>query len=339
MKEASFYRKLRSKKVLCELCPHLCEIENKKLGFCEVRENQEGVLYSLNYGRLKRTKVLRIEELHLFHFLPGSKTLAITTVGCNFRCDYCNVSDIAIEKIKPILGRTLHPKDVVKLAQHNKCDSITYDFTEPTIYYEYVYEIAEEAHRVGFKNIFATNGYIQEEPLQKILPLLDAVVFYLKGFNEENYNFIMRGHLEPVLFSLKIIAESDVWLEVKTSFIPKLNTDFQEVQKIILFLRSLRPDIPWHIHKTDPQYKMKGRGPMLRKDLKHIYECALKLGLSYPYVANIAHSKFQNTQCPYCGSIVIYRVHYQFKKSYLKDGCCHTCGHVIPGVFQNPAST
>jgi len=329
-KEALFYKKLKDKKVQCEACNHQCLILPDKIGICGVRKNIDGKLYSLVYGLACAENVDPIEKKPFFHFLPGSYSLSIATVGCNFRCLYCQNWDISQgSKISgKIDGFELPPEKIVKDALDNNCQSISYTYTEPTVFTEYALETMKLAQEKGLKNNWVSNGYMSKEVLEKIAPYLDAINLDLKSFKEEFYQKICGAHLKPVLENLKLIKKLGIWLEVTTLVIPGENDSLQEFKQIAEFIKNeLGRETPWHISKFSPEisWKMQTYSPTPEKTIKQAREIGLKTGLKYVYSGNVWGDSGENTYCPKCKELNIKRIGFSIERLD-KNGKCHKCG-------------
>jgi len=256
-KEAVLYKKLAENKVRCEVCNHRCFIDDKKKGICGVRKNEGGKLYSLVYGKAIAENIDPIEKKPFFHFLPGTKSYSIATVGCNFRCRHCQNADIsqiskerAFKDSDLILGKDLPPEKVVENALNNNCSSIAYTYTEPTIFLEYALDTMKLAKKKGLKNNWVSNGYMTKKTLDLISPYLDAINVDLKGFDEDFYLEVCGAKLAPILENLKIIKRKKIWLEVTTLLIPTKNDSPKELKKIADFIvKELGPETPWHISR------------------------------------------------------------------------------------------
>lgn len=250
MKEAMFYEPGgEGGKVRCRLCRHNCLIGPSRRGICEVRENRKGKLFTLVYRKAISTSVDPIEKKPLFHFHPGTTSLSVATVGCNFKCRHCQNYSISqmVRDLGEIPGEDISPKDIVKMAKQRGCDSLSYTYTEPTIFYEYAYDISKLAKKEGIANTFVTNGYIGEDPLKEIAPYLDAANIDLKAFTDKFYKEICGARLQPVLDSIRLHHELNIWIEVTTLLIPGHNDSRKELEKIAGFIASIDPGIPWHV--------------------------------------------------------------------------------------------
>ncbi len=334
MKEAFLYEKLKDKKVRCNLCPHHCVIEKGKRGICGVRENKEGTLYSLVYGRAVANNVDPIEKKPFFHFFPGSYAFSIATVGCNFRCSFCQNADISQfpKEKKEIIGEPLSPEEIVSDAKRNKCKSISYTYTEPTIFFEYAYETAKLAKEEGIKNNFVTNGFISKEAIKLISPYLDAANVDLKSFRDDFYKKFCGARLQPVLDSLKLMKELGIWVEVTTLIIPTFNDSTEELKSIAEFVFGLGKETPWHISLFYPHYKLTDLPPTSVKSLHQARDIGKKAGLDYVYAGNVPGDERENTFCPDCGKKVISRYGFQVLENHLKEGKCPYCGAKIAGI-------
>jgi len=336
MKEALFYQKLEGQKVKCELCPHNCLIVEGRRGVCGVRENQEGKLLSLVYGKIIAAHVDPIEKKPLFHFLPGSRAYSIATVGCNFRCLFCQNYDISqVSKQYPdIIGEERSPEEVVEEALRNDCQSISYTYTEPTIFFEFAYDCARLAVQKGLKNNFVTNGYINPEPLKLIAPYLQGANVDLKSFRDEFYKKVTGAFLEPVLSTLKLMVELGIWVEVTTLLIPGLNDSMEELTDIANFIKSeLGAEVPWHVSAFYPTYKMTDRPRTPAETLIKAREIGLKAGLKYVFVGNIPIAGSEDTYCRECQKLLIQRSGFQVLQNNIIKHHCSYCGVEIKGVW------
>jgi len=334
MKEALLYEKLQDNKVRCLLCAHLCLIGEGRKGLCRVRENRDGTLYTLVYGRTISRHVDPVEKKPLFHFHPGSSAYSIATPGCNFRCRWCQnweISQMPREK-HLISGEEATPEQIVAAAQEEGCRSIAYTYTEPTVFFEYAYETACLAHDAGLANIYVTNGYMTPEMLGMIRPCLDAANVDLKAFRDETYRKYVGARLQPVLDTLKRMKTLGIWLEVTTLVIPGVNDEQAELHDAADFIvRELGADTPWHISRFFPHYKMKEVPPTPMATLRQAEQIGLAAGLRYVYVGNVRDAA--NTVCPECSHLLIQRFDVAVVENRLDpDGRCPVCGTAVPGV-------
>ncbi len=333
-REAMFYRKLEDNKVQCHLCRHECIIADGKTGICAVRENRAGTLYSLVYGKVVSINVDPVEKKPLYHFLPGTDTYSIATPGCNFRCEHCQnyeISQMPRDR-RMIVGESLTPTEIVRDAIAQGCRSISYTYTEPTIFFEYAYDIAKISSKEGLKNIFVTNGYIGEEALRTIAPYLDAANIDLKSFSDEFYRKICGARLEPLLESIKLYKELGIWIEIATLIIPDLNDSDDELRQTARFIKSVGEDIPWHVTAFYPAYKLTRKPPTPPETLRRARRIGLEEGLRYVYEGNIPGEEGSNTFCYNCGEMLIRRYGFSILANKIKDSKCPKCGAKIDGV-------
>ena len=337
MSEAMFYEKLEDKKVKCGLCSHRCVIVDSNRGICGVRENRDGKLFSLVYGKVVASAVDPIEKKPLFNFLPGTKAYSIATVGCNFRCRNCQNFDIAqLPKERNIIvGRDMSPETVVSAAKQNNCASIAYTYSEPTIFFEYAYDVAKLAAEEGLKNVFVTNGYITREPLEKIAPYLDAANIDLKSFSDEFYRNNCGARLQPVLDAIKRYKKLGIWVEIATLIIPSMNDSEDELRKIAEFIKNeAGEETPWHITQFHPMYKLIDVPRTPVETLRRAREIGLEAGLKYVYEGNVPGENGENTYCPNCKKPLIQRYGYRIQENKIKNGACSYCGTKIDGVHK-----
>jgi pyruvate formate lyase activating enzyme len=342
MKQALLYDRLDEGHVRCILCAHRCIIRPGHKGICQVRENREGVLYTLVYGIPLSQAIDPIEKKPLFHFHPASTAFSIATVGCNFRCSFCQNADISQmpRDRGEIRGYQSTPQAVVDAARRAGCRSIAYTYTEPTIFFEYSYDIAQLANRAGIASVYVTNGYMTFEMLDLFQGVtsgheawLDAANVDLKAFRDETYRRVCGARLQPVLDTLKKMKELGVWVEVTTLVVPELNDSEQELKDIARFLSTeLGVDTPWHVSRFHPSYKMHDRGATPLASLRRAYELGREAGLRYVYVGNMPGAHLEDTLCPSCGQSVIMRWGFQITHRNIQDGACAYCGAVIDGV-------
>lgn len=290
MKEAYLYKKLPEEKVQCLTCSHYCIISTGKRGICGVRENFKGKLFSLVYGKVVAEQIDPIEKKPLYHFMPRTYTYSIATVGCNLKCPWCQNWHISQspKPNNPIEGVNRSPSEIISLAKAYHCPSISYTYTEPTIFVEYALEIMKKARKAGLKNIWVSNGYMSHQTLELILPYLDAINVDLKSFKEETYQKYCGAKLKPVLENLKRIKKSTAWLEITTLIIPSVNDSVAEIKQIAQFIaKQLGKDTPWHISRFFPAYKMNKTQITPLQILKSAKEIGEKAGLKYVYLGNI----------------------------------------------------
>jgi pyruvate formate lyase activating enzyme len=335
MREASFYEKIEENKVRCGLCKHHCVIADTKRGLCGVRENREGTLYTLVYGNPCSYHVDPIEKKPLFHFFPGSRAFSIATVGCNFRCRHCQNHEISqMPRDEGVItGGRMTPAEVVEQARKAGCRSISYTYTEPTMFYEYAYDIARLAKEAGLYNNFVTNGYIEEEPLRRISPFLDGANIDLKAFSEEFYSKVCFAKLPGVLDSIRTYKKLGIWIELTTLVIPGYNDSDEEFRAIARFIKNdVGAETPWHVSAFYPTYKLLDSKRTPSGTLQRARRIGLEEGLRYVYEGNMPGTDGENTYCYRCGKAVIKRYGYNVSEYNIKAGGCSFCGALIDGV-------
>jgi len=335
IKEAMLYRTLPEQKVSCFLCGHRCQIADSKYGICGVRQNKEGKLYTHVYGEVIAAHVDPIEKKPLYHFLPGTTSFSIATIGCNFRCPFCqnwSISQVNKRKDSGLSGHTLLPEDVVSAAEKYNCRSISYTYTEPTIFYEYAYDTARLASERGLANVFVTNGFMTAEALETFRPYLNACNVDLKSFREEFYKDICQGHLQPVLDSIQLMKKLDIWVEVTTLVIPGQNASTEELRRIARFIAKTDPDIPWHLSRFHPDYEFTDTPATPIEVLHKARSLGEEEGLRYVYIGNV-YGESESTQCPSCGNTLIRRDGFHVSDFKIQDSACPFCGSQISGRF------
>ncbi|MFP5212943.1 MAG: AmmeMemoRadiSam system radical SAM enzyme [Acidobacteriota bacterium] len=335
MKEAMLYEKLDKGQVHCSLCAQDCRINPGKRGKCGVRENREGTLVSLVYGKVIAQSVDPIEKKPLYHFLPGTRSYSIATAGCNLTCLFCQNSDISQSprEQRTIYGQEVPAEEIAENARLSLCASVSYTYTEPTIFMEYALDVAREARRLGLKNVFVSNGFMTEAALEAASPYLDAANVDLKAFTDEFYVKQCGAKLQPVLDTLKRMKDRGIWLEVTTLLIPGLNDDPDELRRLAEFIAgSLGPETPWHVSRFHPTYRLLDRPPTPVESVRTARRIGLEAGLHYVYTGNIPGDDGENTFCHSCGEILIERYGYSINRRNLKDGSCTRCGAKPSGV-------
>lgn len=335
MKEALLYERQTDSKVRCLLCAHRCLIADGKRGACGVRENSGGKLYSLVYEKLISANVDPIEKKPLFHFLPGSRAFSVATVGCNFRCLHCQNHEISQlpRYEEDIPGEMVSAEQIVSYAERHRCASISYTYTEPTVFFEYAYDTARIAHKKGLKNNFVTNGYMTPEAIDMIAPYLDGANVDLKSSSDEFYKKICGARIGPVQDSIRRMHEAGIWVEVTTLIIPTLNDSPEQLREVARFLLSIDPSIPWHVSAFYPTYHMLGKPRTSPQLVRRAREIGLEEGLRYVYTGNIIDDEGEKTVCHNCKGVLIERRGYQVVDNRIKDGRCPSCGTPIAGVW------
>jgi len=329
-----FYKKEAHQSLNCSLCYHRCTIEEGQKGICGVRENRAGTLYSMVYGKSISENVDPIEKKPLFHFFPGSQSLSIATAGCNFKCLHCQNSSISQmpRDNNYIAGNALPPSKIVSLAKEYNCRSISYTYTEPTIYFEYAFETAKLAREESLANSFVTNGYITPEALKTIHPYLDAANIDLKSFSDDFYRKVCGAKLQPVLDSITLYYQLGIWVEITTLIIPGYNDSLEELTDIAKFIKNIDEKIPWHITAFYPTYRLTDPPPTSIQSLRKAREIGLAEGLRYVYEGNIPGKGSENTSCYNCNKTLIQRLGFSIIENRIKDGKCPECQSLIDGI-------
>ncbi|MFZ1947661.1 MAG: AmmeMemoRadiSam system radical SAM enzyme [bacterium] len=334
MKQAMLWE-ARDGVVACRLCAHRCKISDGKRGLCDVRLNSGGALQSLVYGKLISSAVDPIEKKPLYNFLPGTRSYSIATAGCNFRCDFCQNWQIsqAVRDGAGIPGEDWTPEQVVAEAGSSGCASISYTYTEPTIFFEFAYDTALVAAREGLRNVFVTNGYQTPETVEKMAGVIDAANVDLKSFSDEFYKRLCGARLAPVLEAIRLMHEKGIFLEITTLVIPGENDRPEELGQIAEFIAGVSPEIPWHVSRYHPDYRHRGSSWTSSEGVIRAAEIGLASGLKYVYAGNLPAGRFENTYCPACGAELIARSGFSSWKTGLAraagatgGACCGTCG-------------
>ncbi|NQT32412.1 MAG: AmmeMemoRadiSam system radical SAM enzyme [Candidatus Omnitrophica bacterium] len=334
-RKAMLWKNLEDNKVLCELCAHQCKIPEDGFGFCGMRQNLKGELYTYAYGRVIANHVDPIEKKPFYHFLPGTHAYSIATIGCNFHCSFCQnwtISQISARD-GDVGGAKLLPDQIVDEALRNNCKSISYTYTEPTIFFEYAHETSRLAKEKGLYNTFVTNGFMTEKAIKEISPYLDAANVDLKFFSEESYQKVCKGKLQPVLDSIVNMKKEGIWVEVTTLIIPGENDSEKEIRDIARFIAGVGKEIPWHISRFHPDYKYTKADFTPIAALEKALSIGKEEGLKYIYIGNIYTT--EETVCPGCGSVLIERSGFKISPPKgFSGGKCTSCGTIIEGVWE-----
>jgi len=335
LREARYWIKLGEGWVQCTLCFRNCSIPEGERGYCTVRVNRGGTLYTLVYGKIAAIQVDPVEKEPLFHFLPGTMSLCFGTAGCNFKCSFCHNWHLAVRTPEEVGGTLLSPEEAVSRALGLGVTSISFTYNEPTVFFEWVYDVAKLAQERGLKTYFHTNGAINPEPLRALLNHLDAVCVDLKAFTAEFYRGIAFAEMEPVLNTLKIIREKGVWLEIVNLIIPTLNDDMENIREMCLWIRdNLGKDVPLHFTRFFPAFRLTRLPPTPIETLEQARAIALEVGLEFVTIGNVPGHEANSTFCPECGETLIKRVHFSVLANHIEEGECKFCGRQIPGVWE-----
>jgi pyruvate formate lyase activating enzyme len=332
-REAIFYS-VTPRGVKCGICPNECTLRPGETSNCRNRINFKDKLYSIAYGNPCAVHVDPIEKKPLLHFLPKSTAFSIATAGCNFACLNCQNWDISQTSPKETSNYDLMPEKVVENCLKNECSSIAYTYSEPISFYEYVYDTATLAHAKGIKNVFISNGYINEEPLKKLAPYLDAANINLKSFSDSIYLKLNDGKLKPVLNTLKTLKEQNVWLEITNLVIPSWTDDFEMIKQMCNWLAvNGFTEYPLHFSRFQPLYKLTQLPATPLQTLLKAREIAEKEGMKYVYIGNVPSAGLENTKCPKCNKIVIERKGFEILAMNIKNSNCSFCGSKINGIW------
>ena len=331
---AKYYEKLSGGIVQCNLCPNRCILSKGQIGLCKARKNVDGELYSMTYGKLSSVHIDPIEKKPFFHVLPGSKAFSIAGTGCNLRCNFCQNWQISQVFPWEVQTQEATPEQVVEAAIQSGSESIAFTYNEPIVFYEYMLDIAKLTKQQGLKTVVVSSGYINPEPLRELLPYIDAYKVDLKAYKDSFYQKLTGGSLEPVLETMKIIKESNTWLEIVNLLIPGENDSEEEIREMARWIKeNLGDEIPLHFSRFHPMYKLQNLPPTPVETVIRAREIAMKEGLKYVYSGNIVYPEAEATYCPESGKIAIQRQGHFITKNNLKNGQCPT-GEKIPGVWE-----
>ncbi|MEM3506210.1 MAG: AmmeMemoRadiSam system radical SAM enzyme [Candidatus Bathyarchaeia archaeon] len=338
LKESMLYEKLEDKKVKCNICGRRCFIPSGSLGFCRVKKNEDGILISMNYGILCSAIVDPIEKKPLSHFHPGSSVLSIATIGCNFRCKFCD--NWVISQETKISGRYIEPEEIVKLAKEHDCQGISYTYTEPAIFFEYAYDTAKIAHEQGLFNTFVTNGYLTPEAIKTIAPFLDAATVDFKGGGDPSFYKTISAvpDVNPIYECLLEMKRNGIHIEITNLVIPKYGDSLNRVKELAIWIKeNLGVDTPFHLLRFHPDYQLTDVPSTPIKTLERACEEAMKVGLNYVYIGNVPGHKYENTYCPNCKELLVERFGFEINRWRLKEGnICPRCDFniAIKGSFK-----
>ena len=330
MHEALQYEKKDKCAVQCSLCNHRCTIQEGGHGICGVRVNENGTLYAATYAKISSEAVDPIEKKPLFHFLPGTLSYSLGSVGCNFHCQHCQNWHISRGTLKDSHLRTLEPAEGVRRAITSGSASVSWTYNEPTIWHEYALDMGRRARAQGLGTVYVTNGYITEEALRELAPMLSAYRVDIKAFTEEFYKKTCGARLQPVLDSARLARELGMHVETITLVIPGLNDSMEEMEALIRWvIENLGPATPMHFSRFHPDYKMLDRDATPVATLEKIYSRAKELGLRFPYLGNVFNHPYENTYCPKCGSLLIERQGFTMRLRGLDGHQCIQCKEKI----------
>ncbi len=331
MNFSEFYR-TDGDRIVCTLCRHYCKLSDGQTGVCGVNANERGRLRNLVYGKVAALNIDPIEKKPLYHFLPGTTALSLGTVGCNFRCPFCQNWRISQSKAVET-SQEVTPEQIVEAAVRERCSSIAYTYNEPTIFYPFARDVARLAHAAGLKNVFVSNGMESPEVLADMKGLIDGFNIDLKGFDPAYYKKTLKGSLEGVLDTLKRLKGADIWVEVTTLIVPGDNDSDEELGQIARFIAGeLDPFTPWHISAFHPDYKVRNRDATPIETLRRAETIGRGAGLHYIYMGNVPEDG--DTFCPDCHARVMTRNGFYKVENRLIDGKCPECGRTMDGVWK-----
>lgn len=332
--EARFYEKLASKKIRCELCPRECVVGDGRRGYCGVRENRDGVFYTIVYGRVCAAHVDPIEKKPLFHYLPGSDAFSVATAGCNVNCRFCQNWEISQAQPEQVAAEYLPPRKIAELAAKSGCPTIAFTYSEPVVFTEFLMDAADAGHEAGIRSIVVSNGYIQDEPLRAAYGKMDAVKIDLKAFSESFYRKVVTGKLRPVLDSLVTLRKLGKWTEIVYLVVPTLNDSDQEFRGLADWVKTnLGTEVPLHFSQYHPQYLLKSLPVTPVATLERAKAIADAEGLQYVYVGNVPGHPGENTYCPQCKRLLVERTGFEIRRMLVRNGACAFCMRAIPGVW------
>ena len=333
MHEAHLFQKLDENVVRCALCSHRCTIQNGKHGICGVRINREGILYAATYGLISSEAIDPIEKKPLYHYLPGTLCYSIGGVGCNFQCTHCQNWHISRATTDNGILHPLSPGEGVEHALHGRCASVSWTYNEPTIWHEFALDMGQVARQNNLGTVYVTNGYVTEEALQELVPMLEAFRVDLKSFSDDFYKKICKARLQPVLDATLRASELKMHIETVTLVIPGVNDSIDEMEKLIRWVvENLGPATPMHFTRFHPDYHMIDTEPTPVKILEKIYDRAKELGVRFPYLGNVFNHPYENTYCPVCGTLLVERSGYRLTFRGLNEHSCGKCGEKIEVV-------
>jgi pyruvate formate lyase activating enzyme len=329
--EGMFYS-VTPRGVRCEVCPNECDLRPGEISTCNNRINSNGKLFSIAYGNPCAVHIDPIEKKPLLHFYPSTSIFSIATAGCNFVCLNCQNWEISQTSPYKTQNIELFPRQVVESCIENKCPSIAYTYSEPVSFYEYMFDTSKIAHEQNIMNVMVSNGYINEAPLKKLVPYLDAANIDLKSFNDDIYMRLTAGKLQPVLNTLKIFKDSGVWLEITNLVVPSWTDDFDMIKKMCEWLVANGfSNYPLHFSRFHPSFKLTQLPETPLQTLIRAREIAINSGCNYVYIGNVPGKGFENTYCPKCKNLVIERRGYTILSVHMKNGKCENCGRTIEG--------
>jgi pyruvate formate lyase activating enzyme len=332
--EAKFYEKLQTKKIKCKLCPRECVVGDRERGYCGVRENREGIYYTLVHSRVCAAHIDPIEKKPLFHYLPGTLAFSLATAGCNVNCKFCQNWDISQARPEQVPADYAPPQKVAELAKQYHCPTIAYTYSEPVVFSEYLMDTADAGHDAGVRSVVVSNGYMQTESLKAAYGKMDAVKIDLKAFSESYYRNVVVGELKPVLDSLVTLRKIGKWTEIVYLVVPTLNDSDSEFRGLVRWIKTnLGVDVPVHFTQFHPEYLLKNLPLTPVPTLERAKAIADAEGLHYVYIGNVPGHPAQNTYCPKCRHLLVERVGLTTSQMLIRKGSCPFCKQPIPGMW------
>lgn len=336
MRRAELWESLGDHRVQCRLCSQFCIIPDGETGRCGVRENHGGELRTLVYGRVAALNLDPVEKKPLYHFLPGTRTLSFGTSGCNFSCAFCQNDELSQgpRNGAGVAGQKVEPEELVTAALRYEARSLSYTYSEPTIFFEFMRDTARRAVEAGLKNILVSNGFQSPACLEALGPLIQAANIDLKAFTEKFYEELCGARLAPVLENLKTMRGLGWWLEVTTLVIPGRNDSREELERIAGFIaEGLGPDTPWHVSRFHPEYRLLDLPSTPLSSLETALDAGRRAGLRHVYIGNVPGHDADNTFCAVCGARLVERMGFAVTRNEIREGKCPHCGAAVPGVW------
>jgi pyruvate formate lyase activating enzyme len=332
--EVAFYKRLEGGRIECGICPRRCRVGNLERGYCGNKENRHGRYYTLVHSRPCAVHADPIEKKPFFHVLPGTLAFSIATAGCNIECLFCQNWQISQFRPEQVSSIHLPPREVVRRAKELGCHTIAYTYSEPVVFYDYMFDTAVEGRKEGVESVMVTNGYINEKPLRSLCEHLLAVKVDLKAFTKRFYKELCHGELEPVKQTLVRLLKWGMWTEIVVLILPTNNDSPSEIREMSRWIHeALSPDIPVHFSRFFPTYKIRNLPPTPVDTLERCRNIAMDEGLNFVYIGNVPGHPAEKTYCPNCNSTVINRIGYRIISIDLDDGKCSNCKHEIPGIW------
>lgn len=333
-KEARFYKKLEGGGIECGVCPRHCRVTDFERGYCGTRENHSDTYVTLVYGLPCALNIDPIEKKPLFHFYPGTDAFSLATAGCNVNCKFCQNWEISQSRPEQTDNYSLSPREAIDLCKQKQVPNLAYTYSEPTIFYEYMYDISELGRKEGLRSVMITGGYIEEQPLKELMPQLAAIKVDLKSIRDDYYTNVVGGELKPVLDRLVQMRRAGMWLELVNLVVPTLNDTDAEFRDMARWIKTnLGADVPLHFSQFHPDYLLKNLPITPQKTLETAHAICKSEGLDYVYLGNLPGHPAESTYCPKCGKILIERQGFRINQNNLKGNRCPSCNREIPGRF------